>query len=455
MVLLVGTNPLPNYVVSKYLLGQNSELKHLWLVHSEERKEIGQAGTGEYAENIKRVLKEEFDEKDLLFEMVALSEVSSASSIVNDLEKKLAGKIMDRDPIIHLNYTGGTKSMAVHVYRFLENNYKNRSSFSYLDGRRYKLLWDYNKSISKDLRKEISLSLSNLIELHDYKKKNGESPLPQNYYPVLEKFENLINTGRLAEYLSWKNKQIRDRYYSKKGFIKTTNKFLKQNSLVKNNKSKKQLDPENVDKFKQEFQKQTPPLIHDLLSVLPQERSILDDKGNLWIPDSTVSNAIFKERLELTISGFLDGKWLEHYAYRVIKGEIQKDNMLKKDFSRETISIDSNWEIKKPGPQKEFEIDVIIVNGYQICGISCTTSKEEGTCKQKGFEIIHRTRQMGGDEALSVLVTCLEDHKKDAFSADLEQITGATKQNLLVLSISDLKADILWKKIKKYIWGEV
>lgn len=446
---------MPNYVVSKYLLRQNSGLKHLWLVHSEERKEIGQAGTGEYAENIKKVLKREFDERDLFFEMVALSEVSSADSIVNDLEKKLVSRVMNRDFAIHLNYTGGTKSMAVHVYRYLEHNYKNNITFSYLDGRRYKLLWDNNKIISKDLRKEIPLSLSNLIKLHNYKKKNEEAPLPQDYYPVLEKFENLINSDRLTEYLSWKKDHIRNKYYSGKDFIDKPNKFLKQNSLVKNNQNKKQLDPENVKKFKQEFKNKTPRLIHDLLSALPKEKSILDGEGNLWIPDNTITNAIFKERLAFTISDFLDGKWLEHYVYMVIKKEIQKDNVLKIDFSQGIINIDSNWRIIKPGPVKDFEVDVIIVNGYQVCGISCTTDRSEGTCKQKGFEIIHRTRQMGGDEALSVLVTCLDDRKKDAFSADLEQITGVTKQNLLVLSISDLKADTLWKKIKEYIWGEV
>lgn len=355
LMLLVGTNPLPNYVVSKHLLKQNSGLKHLWLIHSEERGEIGQAGTNKYAESIKKVLKSEFAERDLFFEMIALSEVSSAENIVNDLEKKLVNKIGDRDFAIHLNYTGGTKSMAVHVYRYLEYNFKNNITFSYLDGRRYRLLWDNNKNIGEDLRNEVSLSLSNLIELHNYESLKEGGPLPQDYYPVLERFENLINSDGLTGYLLWKNKQIRGKYYSAKGFIKSTNKFLKHNELVKNNQNKKQLDQERINKFKQSFKSETPRLIHDLLLALPRKSSILDNEGNLWIPDSTITKALFEKRLTFTISDFLDGKWLEHYVYMVIKREIKKDNFLKNSFPGELLVLTATGKLKNLGRKKNLK----------------------------------------------------------------------------------------------------
>ena len=38
LVLLIGTNPLPNFVVAEYFLGKNKNIKKIWLVHSEENK---------------------------------------------------------------------------------------------------------------------------------------------------------------------------------------------------------------------------------------------------------------------------------------------------------------------------------------------------------------------------------------------------------------------------------
>ena len=47
LILLVGTNPLPNYVVAKYFLLNNPNLKTIWLVHSE--KQNDNAGTKQIA----------------------------------------------------------------------------------------------------------------------------------------------------------------------------------------------------------------------------------------------------------------------------------------------------------------------------------------------------------------------------------------------------------------------
>lgn len=36
LILLIGTNPLPNFVVAEYFLRENSNLKNLYLIYSEE-----------------------------------------------------------------------------------------------------------------------------------------------------------------------------------------------------------------------------------------------------------------------------------------------------------------------------------------------------------------------------------------------------------------------------------
>ncbi len=55
LVLLVGTNPLPNYVVAKYFCSNNKNLRRIWLLYSE--KTAFEEGTKQYAEDIEAVLK--------------------------------------------------------------------------------------------------------------------------------------------------------------------------------------------------------------------------------------------------------------------------------------------------------------------------------------------------------------------------------------------------------------
>ena len=58
LILLIGTNPLPNYVVAKHFLENNPLLQRIWLVHSEETRY--QAGTSFQAKNLEKVLEEQY-----------------------------------------------------------------------------------------------------------------------------------------------------------------------------------------------------------------------------------------------------------------------------------------------------------------------------------------------------------------------------------------------------------
>ncbi len=69
----------------------------------------------------------------------------------------------------------------------------------------------------------------------------------------------------------------------------------------------------------------------------------------------------------------------------------------------------------------------------------------------KGFEIIHRSRQLGGDESKSVLITRLNENECSKLQESLEQDIGASAKEILVLGKDDLKEKILLKKIIKFI----
>ena len=445
LVLLVGTNPLPNYVVLKLLIQHCTHLQRVWLIHSELREAYGQAGTKEFAENIAKVFKQEFNDYKLEFRFVPLRDLSSAISIYQDLQEKMYHQI-PADAVIHLNYTGGTKTMAVHVYRSLEENFKDWVYFSYLDGRQFKLNLDQPaQCISSDLLDLVTIELEDLIKLHSYQIENRN----QNGLEVetTKLFIDLIEENKLSKYLQWQ-KKFRTYYYANDKFIDRTRKFCEKNGLLEEGR----INESKVRALQDKFAQTTEGFILRLIRTLP-EPNILDENGKLWIPDpENVINNSFCRRVKPVVE-FLGGKWLEGYVANIIRQNLLSDVRFKDKYKKRVIKVEHNWEIKKGN--KPFELDVIVLNGYQICGISCTTSDKEGLCKNKGFEILHRTTQIGGEEAKAILVTCLSSEILEDFYTDLMMVSGLAPGKFMVLGQDDLKPDILWRKISRYIWGDL
>lgn len=434
LILLIGTNPLPNFVVNQHFLKHHPTIEHLWLIHSEQRGE--QRGTKELAESILKVLSETGMLSAVSIHYVSLEDVSSAVHIAHNIKKKLVDKL-DGDALVHLNYTGGTKAMSVHVYRALEAAFGDRCTFSYLDSREYILRGDDGARLTGDLRESISLSLDHLIKLHGYEKKKEEDN--PDWPEVVDKFKLLIAQGKLDDYLTWAKGFLRSSYYdNKRKFIERKNKFITHNQIDK--------DPRI---FKNSFSKNTPDHVLDLLKLIPSENSLLNRDGSVWIPDESVTNPVYKRRLEPAIRHFLDGKWLEAYVGRVVEEQITADATL----SGKNIKLELNWKVWDGLSSKPFEIDIIVINGYQLCGISVTTSHDAGICKSKGFEVLHRVQQMGGEESKAILITCLPQDHVGAFTQDLITISGARGEKLLVLGKEDLQETRLWQKIRNHIWG--
>lgn len=417
LVLLVGTNPLPNYVVAKYFLKNNQKLKRIWLVHSEKRDDIRQKGTKWLADNIKEVLTNEFQGK-AKFNYCVLRNVSSAKEIENNIKEKLMQKL-GNESSVHLNYTGGTKVMSVHIHRVLKEKLKDKIFFSYLDARTFCLKDDEKGTITGDLRKEIDISLENLMKLHGYERDKFSVNDWERWRKTLKAFKKLIDNNRLQNCLDWKNNTLRKIFYPSDKFLIWSDFKNSQQEVFKNSLTDKD--------------------ILDLLSTIPEENRFFDDKWEIIKIDNKKE---YKKRCKETIKDFLDGKWLEGYVYMVLKQKIEEV------FPGRNIPLETNWYIKKIDSKKTFELDVILISGYQICGVSCTTSKKESLCKSKGFEVFHRANQIGGEEAKAVLVTCLPREKTGKIDDDLKTITGSDDKKLLVLGIEDLKEDILWKKIK-------
>lgn len=400
LVLLVGTNPLPNYVVGKYFSMNNRNLKRILLIYSE-KTELSKSSTKQYADDIRAVLAKKLD-RNIEIKKEAISDVSSSIIISSEIRNILSpdnfGYEVEK---IHLNYTGGTKAMSVHVYRELEEMWKYRFSASYLNARDFKIKFDNNQEYysTEDLRETIDISWDDLFHLHNCKIFNKGGYFytlnSEEKEKITNNIVNLINKGKIMELKEWiqKFKSLND----KKKYNKISLDLINKEMEVYNNKRNKEL--------------------FSLLASFPKDCRPVDEDGN-WVYDNILTRRAFNENL----IKFLDGKWLDSYVYQIIK--------TKKPESEPYISCE--LKTREDAESKPFEVDIILKNGYQICGISCgTTVSDKSRMKNKGFEVILRSRQIGGEEARAILVTLLDKINLFKFERDLKASAGPGHENFI------------------------
>ncbi len=114
LFLLIGENPLPNYVAVRLLLNQK------WTVYL-----VYTSGTEIPATCLQNILIDEF-KRDLGIEekeaqkLVQLKALEENESDAYKIQKAILEKLEEiKDGKIGLHYTGGTKAMSVHTYRAL------------------------------------------------------------------------------------------------------------------------------------------------------------------------------------------------------------------------------------------------------------------------------------------------------------------------------------------------
>lgn len=400
LVLLIGTNPLPNFVVADRLLQVNPSCKTIWLVYSEDFKENKQHGTEKQKDAVKRLIQKRYS--NLEFREISISNVSRAKNIIEEIGKEL-NRESRPGSLIHLNYTGGTKAMGTHAYRCLEKLWEentNRLSFSYLDGRNFAIVDDDDERKYSELRDKVKLNLDDLIELHGFKRKNKDSD--HDFSAHYEKYKQWIEASPSVD-------EFCKDYYSPQPLeteAAFTKAFSDQNNYLGANKYWK-----------------------EVISSLSLQ--LYDTKKK--------KEHIYK---------FLVGGWLENYVYHLL-------------YPDHPQNIWKDWQIRDDTKDEwEFQLDVILIRGYQLIGISCTVEdgeeEKKNLCKLKGFEIILRTRQIGGDEAKAILVTGMKGNKDsnnnlETLQKELELNTGCSDENILVLGREDWKPDIFLKKVGEFI----
>lgn len=370
LFLLIGSNPLPNYVVARLLLKPGGLL---YLVHSTKKDEsaIGATSTAQVAGSLQSVLCQ-------THKIARITPVPVDESNSFDIYSGIT-RILERIPVnesIGLHYTGGTKAMAIHAYQAVLENHRVQAGrakpiFSYLDARTMSLRID-------NLQQPIPPLLLNpwpiaplptfdeLFGLHGERAQPPSDKKTDHLSPFASKLANACRDQQVMDALrDWCNKCLRrqDTYNRARGEWHNENQLRSVSLPLPSDVTLKQL-----------FQRE------------------LDNLGPL-------ENARIKAGF-LTCQAlcrWLDGGWLEQYVADCVE-------QCKTSLGTSSVVHASacNIRIKDGKAGHDFELDVAALSSYRLFGISCTTGSDK--IKLKLFEAMIRAQQLGGDEARVALI---------------------------------------------------
>ena len=111
------------------------------------------------------------------------------------------------------------------------------------------------------------------------------------------------------------------------------------------------------------------------------------------------------------------GDPLEYTAYGALESTL-------KEFSRQNFKLYNNVICVRGNAKDDFELDVVVVLGYQIVVVSCGTSNKTDTVKLKAMEAYHRAKQLGGDEARTVMLCGLNEKDAVELEENLQDAIG-------------------------------
>ncbi|NEP56069.1 MAG: DUF1887 family protein [Symploca sp. SIO2G7] len=379
LFLLIGENPLPNYVAAMLLLKEGGTPYLVYTTHTEKQ-----------AKRLQTILKDE----SIGLKAVQLVPLQDYESDAFHIKKIISSRLNISNGTIGLNYTGGTKAMAVHAYRAVFSTEHSDTVFSYLDPRRLEMCIDRENDSRIRLKVKpdvLPVKLAKLFQIHDLKLKANptkEAQLPDLAAALAEVFKDEEQT-----------KQWFDWYFN----VFCAEARKKKNERWGDWKSESDLAGLSIS-----------------LENLPPEVMTYLEGADLVTPDKALSlQAVKQQRVFQKIKHFgkyLDGLWLEHHVLQQVKNIAEQNSI--NDYGL-------NFEVPLPGTRGGFEFDVAFTRGYQLFAISVSTTSKRDLCKSKLFEAYLRARQMGGDEARVALICCSDE--PDSLKAEMANSLGDKK----------------------------
>ena|GEM_PF-4995276 len=376
LVLLVGRNPAPNWVVFQSLAvsGAPADLRptSVVLIHSPQTAIIAERLRTNIAKN------------GVPARQIELGDPRDAVTMQRDIE--LALEQHSSGAPVHLNYTGGTKQMAVSAYSATKEAERRLGradyTYSYLDPANFCLRFDNRERYPPaplDLRGLVNVPLGELFRLHGRDWANGANGSTKRRWTdsCAAVWELMAgpDEGRAA-YGNW----------LKTAMSQDTGSVRKL----------PRLDDEHGFVFPSDG------LLAPVMAAMCSEANLPAGQASLsWKEFFERQGAFNKDQRESIWSdfaGFFHGKWLEGWLHHRLT------SLVRDDFRGK---IERNVVVEPSTVGSTAELDVVLTYGYQLFVFSCTTSQSLGLVKSKGFEVRQRAAQFGGDEARAILVSLL------------------------------------------------
>lgn len=362
LVLLVGSNPLPNYLAACALWPSR-----VALVYTEETRDAKDRLRRELERALGKVVKE-FDE---LF----VDDATCATTVRRVLDPFMRSE--DGGEVL-LNYTGGTKVMAAHARLAFYEAKRKAEHASYLDeggpDREARLRFDDGNSKSLSDYGEIPLTLATLFALHGITHKPS---VPKTPAPTGEDARGILckvlADPPLAAALYCERKRLQEL----------------------GNPNKATSEPFRAERCGLTLTLPEFPTSEQLSSLGKTEEK------KSW----------FEQWYK-----FIGGEWLEEWLGAQIRA------LALAPPPEITVGVNAYRGEK----QAQLEVDVGVVRGFRSYFVSCTTDASKPVCKSKLFEVAVRSRQLGGDLARAALVCLADDRTVSALQADVDDVWGAS-----------------------------
>ncbi len=164
LILLVGSNPLPNCLVARAL-----QPERIALVYTKE--------TEGAMKRLLHVLKDKFD---FLDPPPFVEDATCAETV-----EKVIRQLVKEPERVHLNYTGGTKVMAAHARMAFQEGGGSKRNASYLDEgikeQKPRLRFDDGTSEALSEFEGLAVSFPEILKLHgmEYKPRTPKDPAPK------------------------------------------------------------------------------------------------------------------------------------------------------------------------------------------------------------------------------------------------------------------------------------
>lgn len=350
LFLLVGTNPLPNFVVARLLLRPETELH---LIVTDEIQQLG------IPKRLLEVLGVNSPENLRRFIHVSASDPEMVFQKVSARVKETRGKC-------NLHYTCGKKVMATHAYRAMETTLAEakRSEdgfYSYLDADTLELIVESCQGTRPfRIHPDVKVQIEEILKLHGRHPYGSLKTIPYHEDLSQQLVAYYQDPENRMAWLDWAKNNLKGK--DPKGEEKPLNKTQARAISI----------PTGV-----------PVIGSKTIREIEQD----------WDSDPQKKDAS-------GIARWLHGQWLDDYVFGQALYAAQNTNV-----HQVVSSINIEGLVT-------FEVDVVAMQGYRLLAISVTTDDEKGLAKLKLFEAIERARQMGGDEARVALVTFSEKPEK-------------------------------------------